>query len=252
MPYAGPKWWKGFLRRNPALTVKKCTITCDSRMVHFTRENIETFFQRYEGILRDNHTLNGSELTDPSSLLGFDEVGMGGLPNTDTFDVVAIKGERARVPSSPSVPHITLAPLIAANGTLLGVYYIISTKCKFKDEFMDYVVEKHHKCCFNEHGSMTKEVFNEFVHWADEIVPSSTKRPVVIMCDNHVSRYNLHAIEYAVTRDMIIGTFCSGNTGYQQPQDAVIFRVFRGHYESLKKEFNEHMLQQPNSSFVVI
>jgi hypothetical protein len=94
----------------------------------------------------------------------------------------------------------------------------------------------------NESGWMTEELFYQWLIFFDRSVPPA--RPVLLILDNHASRFSVRIIEFTLEHQIVILLLPSNATHLMQVGDVAIHAPFK---KELRKQAGEYTYQHPRT-----
>lgn len=118
---AGRRWYAGFMRRHPTLSLRTPEQTSLSRVKAFCKENVDAFFLNLNDVFEFSY--------DPSCIWNMDETGFSTVP-TKVGKVLAMKGERrvGQIASQERGTNVTMALAVNAAGGFLPPFFLFPRK----------------------------------------------------------------------------------------------------------------------------
>lgn len=231
---AGKKWFRGFLVRNPTISIRTPENTSTARSQAFNKENVKAYFKALAELL-DEHNF------EPQDIFNVDETGMGTVP-TRNQKILATKGRKqvGTISSAERGLHYTAVCCFNALGTFVPPAFIFPRK-RFKAELMDNAPSSSVAYC-QEKGWMTSELFLRWLtHFVHHIKPSKDNK-VLLLLDGHCSHKGLDVLEYAKDNGIVIFCFPAHCTHRLQPLDVGFFAPLQTYYN---QEIQKWMKQFP-------
>ena len=230
---AGIDWYKGFIRRNKDLSLRKPEKTSLARSTAFNKITVAKFFEKLKNVYEKyNFT--------PDSIYNADETSL--LTVTELPKVVAQKGVRqvGQVVSSERGQLVTMLAIVSAIGNSIPPVFVFP-----RVNFKPFMIED---CPIgslglaNKSGWMTGEnFFLAFKHFVTHAKPSKEK-PVLLLVDNHESHLTLDMILHAKENNVVILTLPPHCSHRLQPLDVSVFGPFKGFY---KVALNNWIINHP-------
>lgn len=185
---AGQKWYKGFMKRHPELSLRSPSKLCTNRGKAMSKEVVG----RYFGVVGE--MING---IDSQHLWNMDENGFN-LEHTPC-KVLCQKGQKSlnsRV--SPSRQNITVVACVSAGGTSMPPMFIVKGKThKAVHGFSTMQAPPHSVWTYQDKAWMEDSLG---VQWFKEVFLKhcGPERPQVLFLDQHHSHEALQMLELAV------------------------------------------------------
>lgn len=225
---AGKKWLNNFLKRHPALALRKPEATSLARIKGFTKENVESFY-----------TILGKELEkvnfNPCKVFNVDETGITIVQHKQT-KIIGMKGKKqvSKLTSAERGSLMTLVTCMSASGIYVPPLIIFPRK-NMKAELLNGTPPGTISEC-HPSGWIQMDIFTRWVeHFISHVKPS-TSEPVILILDGHYSHTrNLDVIELGRKHGIIIICLPPHSTHKLQPLDVSFMGPFK-HYYSLEIE----------------
>lgn len=224
-------WYKGFMHRNPTLSLRKPENTSLARIKAMNYENITTFFDNYRDL---RQKFNFPE----NRIYNFDESGISTvLPSPK---IIAKKGQKqvGQISSAERGAQLTFGAFINAMGQFIPPVYIFPDYLRSRKKGpiridpisgKDVVVgaPENSLGLFSKRGWMVSELFVKVLIHFREFTQASCNNPVHLLLDNHSSLCSLESIKYAKENDIELLTFPPHLTHRLQPLDVGLFGPFK-------------------------
>lgn len=229
---AGRKWLRGFLSRNPNITIRTPEPTSLARAGAFNRENIRSFFTSLAEVL-DKYNFT------PENIYNVDETGMSTVA-TKPEKILATKGRKqiGVITSAERGQNFTIVGCVNVLGRSVPPAFIFPRK-RMKAELMDGAPISSIAFC-QENGWMTTEIFVQWLqHFVQHVQPNENK--VLLILDGHSSHKGLEVLEFAKENGIILFCLPPHCTHRLQPLDVGIFAPLQTYYnEEIQKWLKEH------------
>lgn len=225
---AGKKWLKGFLSRNPRLSLRTPEKTSAARAQAFNKENVKSFFHGLEQVL-DKYKF------PPQHIYNVDETGMSTVP-TKSQKILATKGRKqvGILSSAERGLHYTAVCCMNAIGTFVPPAFIFPRK-RYKAELMEDAPISSVAFC-QETGWMNGEIFLKWLKHFTEHVKPSPENKVLLILDGHGSHKTLEVLEYTKQHGIILFCLPAHCTHKLQPLDVGFYNPLQTYYNGeLKK-----------------
>lgn len=222
---AGADWFSGFMKRNPALSIRTPEPTSLSRATSFNKTNVGNFFSLLKTVLeRDS--------IKPQDIWNVDETGVTTVQKP--VSVVGPKGAKqiGALTSSERGTLVTMCGAVSATGNSVPPMFIFP-RVKYFDHF---VIGGPVGCIGASHpsGWTTSENFLTFMqHFAKHVRPSPEKK-VLLLLDNHHSHMSLDIINFARDSGIIMLSFPPHTSHKLQPLDRAVYGPFKKYVSSLQ------------------
>ena len=233
---AGKKWLRGFLKRNPDLSVRQAEKLNFARGQKMNRSTVG----EYIGLLTERMTELG--ITDkPERVFNADESGvqltMGKAPR-----VIACKGDKRVYQQVPAEKAETVSIMVAGNA--LGSY--ITPMVVYKGARMQpqYGVNlpAGSKVAVSESGYFNSSLFVQWLDHFDRFKPSGK---VLLVVDGHRSHVSEDVADKADELEVELLCLPSNTTHELQPLDRTFFGPFKHFFN---EEFQTHLRTHPGQS----
>jgi hypothetical protein len=171
--------------------------------------------------------------------------------NIDETGIGRYDGKKLKVMAPPHRPgalavdkkqadHITLVGAIDAAGHGLPPFIIL--KGKRSPLELQNVKERTKSSPSNtawacsENGWITNECWQNVLEWIYALLKPTIADPVMIITDNHSTRFNVVTIEWAMRHHIHVFVLPRNSTAIMQPLDLVMFRQFKHFLDLLRQE----------------
>ena len=227
---AGRKWFTGFMKRHPDLSVRKAQSMNPARAAQLNRFIVTDYFTKLDTTLEQLNLL-----TRPDRIYDMDEKGCR-LTLHHQQKVVSAKGrKRVHVVAPEHAENVTIVACANAVGNCVPPMIIfkgVNRKPSFGDDLPPLAtVEMAPK------GSMTNAVFIKWLHHLGKFKQAG---PVLLIFDG--AKCHLHPDIVDVADIYEIQLFClpSNTTHELQPLDKSVFRSFEHYWDEEVLNFWRH------------
>ena len=219
------KWWRGFRKRHPSLTLRKPDKLNRRRTQTSKKSTVEGHFKLLKEWLEKEGLLN-----KPSHIFNVDETGI--ELDSDTGKVCVDRHSRkAYKEASGDREHITANICCSASGQVLPPMII------FKECFPSghYSKDGPDEALYakSPNGWMDRELF---VEWFKKIFLRQTAhlRPAMLILDGHDSHLTLELIDLARENNVVLFCLPPHLTHLLQPLDVAVFKSLKVHFANTK------------------
>ena len=221
---AGFDWYYGFMKKNPALSLRKREGTSLARSTSFNQTAVNTFFDNLESAYK----LLGSDLC-PAVIYNLDETALTTVhvpPN-----VIAPKGQKqvGQVTSGERGTLVIACCIIAAAGNSIPPYMIFP-RVNFKDHMLKGAPPGS-SGGVSWSGWMNGELFVEVLEHFQKHARAFVEKKVLLILDNHESHFTVKSLDFCKNNGIILLTLPPHTSNKLQPLDRTV-------YKSLKSTFN--------------
>ncbi|CAH2108761.1 unnamed protein product [Euphydryas editha] len=214
----GKSWMKGFMKRNPGISVRMSQNLTRSRAV-ISKEKILNWFKEVETFL--DQTQQKDVLQDPRRIFNTDE----------TIFFLNPKGGKVLAQKGDKTVYQQVNPDEKECLTVLITEFSIP----------EWGLGK------TDSGWMTCEAFFEFI--ADIFHPwlkkESIPLPVILFVDGHASHLSLQVSQFCEKNGIILIALYPNATHLLQPMDVAVFRTLKEHWKKRVHEWRISNLEAP-------
>lgn len=219
----GRKWYEGFLRRHPEITLRTPQNLTMSRS-SVTQIQIKRWFNEVHEFLKDSNSTN--ILQDPNRIFNADESAF--FLNPKGNKVLALRGDKTVYTTVNSNEKECLTVLLNGNaaGTLAPPMIIFRYKRIPSD--LSLSVPREWGIGISENGWMTSDTFysymaNVFYPWAKKTITF----PILFFVDGHSSHLSYHLSKFCSENGIILVALYPNATHLLQPMDVAVFRTLK-------------------------
>lgn len=220
---AGKKWLKGFLNRNPQLSMRSPQGISAARVKAFTPENVQIFFDIYEAELEKIKFL-------PHRLFNVDETGITVVQHKHA-KVLALKGKK-QVCSLTSMERgklITVVTAMNAAGTFVPPLIVFPRK-NMSEGLMEGAPRGCVWAC-HPSGWIQAHIFTQWLSHFISYTKPTQDDPVLLVLDGHYSHTrNVDVIDMAKENHVAIVCLPPHSTHKMQPLDVGFMAPFKTYY----------------------
>ncbi|XP_072378534.1 uncharacterized protein [Diabrotica undecimpunctata] len=219
---AGWKWVRGFLKRNPRLSLRTPENTSLARAQAFNKPNICAYFTALAHILDEFQF-------PPENIYNMDESGLTTVQKRSQ-KIYASKGRKqvGALSSAERGLHITVVCAMNAIGTYVPPALIFPRQRK-KDELM--IDAPTGSVAFaQEKGWMSSDMFCLWLQHFLRYSKASKTNQVLLLLDGHGSHKSFEALQFAKENGIIMFCFPAHCSHHVQPLDVGFFRPLQTYY----------------------
>ncbi|XP_045764351.1 uncharacterized protein LOC123866715 [Maniola jurtina] len=216
---AGKKWYYGFLKRHPEISLRQPRATSFNRATAFNKPTVNDFFEKLERVM-DEHGIN-----DPRNIFNVDETGLSTVQRKPR-KILAQRGKHqvGAITSGERGTTTTAVCCASASGNFIPPLIIFKRK-RAKDELQDGAPPGSIFAFNPDSGYINKEIFFVWIQHFVETVKPSPEKKVLLILDGHTSHTkNLEAIEYAKNHNVVLLSLPAHTSNKLQPLDTSFFR----------------------------
>lgn len=227
---AGQDWYKSFMKRNPALSLRKAEGISNARANGMSVTEVDNYFELLKNTLVENDLIN-----KPGNIYNMDESGL--QLNNEPGQVVAIKGTKdVHVRKSTERGEtVTVIACCNAEGTFLPAY------CIFKGVNKQQVwLEKMPPGSVIQMRKESAYVDSHlFMDWLENhFIPRKTAGKCLLILDGHGAHINSpEMLQKAADNDVILLCLPSHTTHYLQPLDRAFFGPLKAYFRNYCDEW---------------
>ena len=230
----GRGWFRGFLRRWPAIGL----ITPQNLDMYRARatsaEAINKYYQQLEVILEKYQFSRR-----PRSIFNIDETGC--QPSQKPGKVVAPKNMPIQAVTTPRSPNYTLIAGSSASGQVIPPYIVLPGARVSQDLYGGTTPGTTLTCSKN--GWSNGEIFEDYMksHFAQN-VPGFGQEWLLVLFDGHKSHTGLRIIDWAKQNKIVLFLLPPHSSWKTQPLDVGLFRPFK---QIFRAECSRFMRRNP-------
>ena len=219
---AGQKWYAGFLKRHPELSLRRPEATSLARADGFNKEAVNKYFRNVNEIVT-KHKLDGTKVYN------MDETGLNTVQRPS--QAVCLKGKKRTGALTSAERGVNTTCVICTNAAGNYIPPFLIFKRKRMNPLLQNCAPVGAVCKVSDSGYINSELFVEYLqHFIAHVKPSS-ESPVLLVLDGHSSHTNnLEAIELARESGVIMLSLPAHTTHRTQPLDVAFFRPLKVYY----------------------
>lgn len=214
---AGVDWFKGFMKRQPRLSIREPEPTSLARMTNFNRSSVNLFFDNLAEVMS-----RGSGY-GPQSIYNIDETGI--VTVQKPCKIVAERGAKqvGATVSQERGSLVTLCCGVNAIGNAIPPFFVFP-RVNFQSQWLatappGSAATGHPKAT----GWMTSENFLEFMKHFELHTKPTADHPILLILDNHSSHISIDVLDYAKDHYITILSFPPHCSHALQPLDRSVF-----------------------------
>lgn len=225
---AGRFWFNGFLKRHPAMSMRKPQQISQARVRGFNRERVGLFFDNLERAIDPE---KGGYHFEAKSIWNMDETGYSIVP-TRVGEVCAQKGSRnvGLMSSAEKGATVTMVTCVSASGTYCPPFWIFPF-VNMQRIFLEHAPEGSVGMA-NSSGWIHENEFVEFMKHFIKYTSASVGNPQLLVLDNHVTHLSVKAIDLAVEYGITMVSLPPHCSHKLQPLDVAVFKPFKSYYST--------------------
>ncbi|XP_023215632.1 uncharacterized protein LOC111618357 isoform X2 [Centruroides sculpturatus] len=229
---AGPDWLANFMKKEN-LSLRTPEGMSMSRIMGFTREKVNKFFEIFQQVKIDNNI-------PAERIFNMDEIGVSNVQTPKKF--LATRGLRQidRITSADKGRNITVVGTISAAGTFLPPMVIYPrTRINPNLLFGSFPGTAAYAA---PSGWMDVDLFLKYIGHFIKYVRPSMEAPVILILDGHASHKSLGAINLCRDNGIKLITLPPHTSNKMQPLDVAIYGPFKTY---LYQEIDKYMTNYP-------
>lgn len=230
----GRKWYEGFLRRNPEITMRTSQNLTSVRS-NVSQDAICNWFAEIEGFLVENDLI--SVLQDPRRVFNADETAF--FLNPKPGKVLAEKGSKSIYTQGGADEKFNITVLVTGNAAgELAPPMIVYRYARIPQNIAD-LMPPFWAIGKSENGWMTQETFFEYITnvfdpWLEK---NLIEKPVIFFLDGHVSHLSLYLTEYCMEKKIVLVALLPNATHLLQPMDVSVFHSLKSSWKQKVAEY---------------
>lgn len=211
---AGKDWLYGFLKRHPALRLRKPEATSINRVLAFNKEEVQHFYSNIE-LLLSNHFFS------PTRIYNVDETGVSTVQTP--AKILAPKGMKqvGALTSWERGKNITVCCAFSAAGHYIPPMFIFPRKRMSPQLMHNGPPGAIYHCSTN--GWMTTELFSVYLKYFAKQTNASIDNPVLLVLDNHCSHTSLQSYIFCKQKGIHVVSIPPHTSHKLQPLDLTFF-----------------------------
>ena len=219
---AGRKWLKGFLKRNPSISLRKAQSMNPGRAAKLNPHIVKDYFDKLKAVMEEY------ELFDkPHCIFNMDEKGCR-LTLHHQQQVMAQRGaKRVHLVAPEHAENVSLVVCANATGSAIPLMVIFKGK-RSKPEYGDNL-PPNAMVCMSDKGSMTTELF---IKWLEHFLIYKPVGKVLLIFDGASSHLHPGIVDAAIANDVVLFCLPSNTTHELQPMDKSVFRSFEHYWDT--------------------
>lgn len=236
---AGKDWFRGFMTRNPELSLRTPEATSLSRSTSFNKKNVTDFFENLKEV-REKYQF------EAHNIYNCDETGCTTVQECPK--VIASKHVRqvGQVTSAERGSLVTVCFAVNALGNVIPPFFIFP-RVKYNESFVADGPPGSQGDSYSS-GWMTTKSFVKFMAHFVKYSNASLQNRVLLILDNHESHVNIEVVKYAKLNGVTLLTLPPHCSNKLQPLDVAIYSSFKARYNSA---MNNWMVSNPGRTVTI-
>lgn len=220
---AGKAWLRGFLKRNPSISLRKPEATSINRTTAFNNEEVSRFYNNLSTVMNKYNF-------SPTKIFNADETGITTVQKPGK--IYAEKGQRrvGFITSAERGKTTTIMCAISASGMYVPPLFIYARK-RMNAQLKRNGPPGALYCC-SDNGWMNEKVFRQWLSHFQNFVKSSKEDPVLLLIDNHSTHCTLEAYIFCKENGITIVTIPPHTSHRLQPLDVSFYFALKTAYNA--------------------
>lgn len=220
---AGKAWLRGFLKRNPSITLRKPEATSINRVSAFNSDEVSRFYKNIATVM-DKYQF------PPTKIFNADETGITTVQKP--VKIYAEKGQKrvGFITSTERGKTTTVMCAVSASGTYVPPLFIYARK-RMNTQLKRNGPPGALYCC-SDNGWMTEKIFVEWLDHFQKFVKSTKEDPVLLLVDNHLTHCSLQAYTFCKENGIIVVTIPPHTSNRLQPLDVSFYFPLKTAYNT--------------------
>lgn len=220
---AGKKWYYGFMRRHPELSLRQPESTSLARAKGFAKDKVNEFYDLLEKIV-DTYGISAN------TIFNVDETGISTVQRK-MQKVIAMKGRRQVGGIASGERGVNTTAVCCVNAAGLYVPPMLIFKRKRYTPELSRGAPLGSVCEISDTGYINSELFIKWLKHFYNIVQSGPEKHVLLLLDGHTTHSNnLEALEFAREHNIHFLQLPAHTTHRLQPLDVAFFKPLKTYY----------------------